>query len=217
MQRFATAHQEQSIMRLDDAFSALASDVITQYAFGKSWNFLDDKDFRRDIRSAITETANAIHINRFFPLVPRALKMVPKWLVCKIQPGKVGVFEFMKSIYEFTAQSMKVAESSADGKQQSKRGTIFEKLTDPTLPTEERTLARVHDESGVILQAGTESIGRSLTISAFHLAHQPSMREKLREELRSILPTPTSTATWAQLEQLPYLVGITSSENCCSN
>ena len=212
MQRFATAHREESIMRLDDAFSALASDVITQYSFGKSWDFLEDENFRRDIRSAITETANVIHINRFFPLFSRTLRMVPKWLVCKIQPGKTGFIEFMTSIYEFTAQSMQAAESSADGKQESKRGTIFEKLTDPTLPPEERTFARVHDESGVILQAGTESISRSLTICAFHLAHQPSMWEKLREELRSVLPTPTSTATWAQLEQLPYLVCIISPE-----
>jgi cytochrome P450 len=208
MQRFATAHREESIMRLDDAFSALASDVITQYSFGKSWDFLEDEHFRRDIRSAITETANVIHINRFFPLFARTLRMVPKWLVCKIQPGKASLFEFMKSIYEFTEQSTQVAESSAEGKRKSKRGTIFEKLTDPTLPPEERTFSRVHDESGVILQAGTESISRSLTIAAFHLAYQPSMREKLREELRSLLPTPTSTATWAQLEQLPYLTGV---------
>lgn len=208
MQRFATAHREESIMRLDDAFSALASDLITQYSFGKSWDFLDDENFRRDIRSAITETANAAHINRFFPLFPRTLRMVPKWLLCKIQPGKTSVVEFMESIYEFTAQSMQITESSADGKRESKRGTIFERLTDPTLPPEERTFARIHDESAVILQAGTESIGRSLTVSAFYLAHQPSIREKLREELRSVLPTPTSTATWAQLEQLPYLTGV---------
>ena len=206
MQRFAIAHREESIVRLDDAFSALASDVITQYSFGKSWDFLEDVDFRRDIRSAISETSNVIHINRFFPLFARMLRMVPKWLVVKFQPGKVSLFKFMKSIFEFTAYS-------ANAKRESKKGTIFEKLTDPTLPPAERTFARVRQETGVILQAGTESISRSLTIAAFHLAHQPSMRDKLREELRSVLPTPDSTATWAQLEQLPYLVCITSPEN----
>jgi cytochrome P450 len=205
MQRFATAHREESIMRLDDAFSALASDVITQYSFGKSWDFLDDENFRRDIRSAITETSNVIHINRFFPLFAWTLRMVPKWLVCKIQPGKVTLFKFTKPIFEFTA-------SSANGKRESKKGTIFEQLTDPILPPEERTLARVGQETSVILQAGTESISRSLTIAAFHLAYQPSMREKLREELLSVLPTAGGTATWAQLEQLPYLVCITSPE-----
>lgn len=136
--------------------------------------------------------------------------MVPKWLVCKVQSGKASLFEFLKSIFEFTLQSMQVTKASADEKQESKRETIYEKLTDPTLPPEERTLARIHDESVVLLQAGTESIGRSLTICAFHLAHQPSIWKKLRDELRPVLPTPTSTTTWAQLEQLPYIVCIIS-------
>lgn len=205
MARFAAACQAGSVLRLDDAFSALASDVITQYSFGKSWDFLDDANFRRDIRSAITETANMIHINRFFPLFARVLRLVPKSLIVRIQPGKLSVFEFMKSIYAFMEQKMQVSEEAKKGGPK-KRGTIFESLTDPTLPAAERTFSRVHDESGVILQAGTESITRSLTLAAFHLAHQPAMRERLREELRSVLPTPTSTATWAQLEQLPYLV-----------
>lgn len=202
MERFATAYQQGTIVHLDDAFSALASDVITQYSFGKSWDFLEDKHFRRDIRSAITETSNVIHVNRFFPLYPRIMRMVPKSWIIKLQPGKVSLFKFTKSIFEYTARS-------ANGKGGSKKGTIFEKLTDPTLPPGERTFARVRQETGVILQAGTESISRALTVAAFHLANQPSMRENLREELRTALPTPDSTATWAQLEQLPYLVCIT--------
>ncbi|KAJ4286522.1 hypothetical protein N0V90_013222 [Kalmusia sp. IMI 367209] len=212
MERFAIAHRAGSIVRLDDAFSALASDVITKYSFGKSWDFLEDEHFRRDIRSAITETSNMIHINRFFPLISRTLRLIPQSLVCKIQPGRASLVEFMKSLYEFTAESMKMAESNVTEKRNAKKGTIFEKLTDPALPAEERTFTRVLYESGVILQAGTESISRSLTLAAFYLAHEPAMWEKLREELRAVLPTPTSTATWAQLEQLPYLVYLNYSE-----
>lgn len=210
MRRFATAYREQSIMRLDDAFAALASDVITQYSYGKSWDFLEDEDFRSEVRSAITETANAVHINRMFPLFARMLRTVPTWIVCKLQPGKASLFEFLKSIFDLTLQSMQNSESSTDKKQESSRGTIFEKLTDPTLPPEERTLARVHEESVVLLQAGTESIGRSLTVCAFHLAYQPSIWKKLRAELLPVLPSPNSTATWSQLEELPYLVYITA-------
>jgi cytochrome P450 len=212
MERFAFAQRAGSIVRLDDAFSALASDVITKYSFGKSWDFLEDEHFRRDIRSAITETSNMIHINRFFPIISKMIRLIPKSLVVKVQPGRASLIEFMKSLYEFAAESKQMAESTVPEKRNAKKNTIFEKLTDPTLPPEERTFTRVLYESGVILQAGTESISRSLTLAAFYLAHEPSMWEKLREELRTVLPTPTSTATWAQLEQLPYLVSTNSSE-----
>ncbi|KAJ5710315.1 benzoate 4-monooxygenase cytochrome P450 [Penicillium malachiteum] len=203
MKRFSIANQAGSVVRLDDAFSALASDVITQYSFGHSWNFLDDRfamPFERR-RSPFISTGSS-------PLFARTLKKIPKSLILKIQPGKQSVLDLMKSIYEFTAQSMQDAESPGLEKQNSKKGPIFEKLTDPKLPAEERTFQRIHDETGVILQAGTESIGRSLTLAAFHIAHNPSIRDTVREELRSVMPTPTSNASAAQLEQLPYLTGI---------
>lgn len=206
MQRFAWANQDGSIMRLDDAFSALASDVITQYSFGESWNFLDDKDFRRDIRHAITETSNMIHINRFFPFVGKTMRMIPPWLIVKLQPAKASLLNFMKSIFDMAARGI-AAETNTTGKR-VKRETIFKSLTDPVLPPEERTFMRVAHETGVILQAGTESISRSLTIAAFYLADQPILRDKLREELRTILSMPTNTASWAQLEQMPYLVSL---------
>lgn len=206
MQRFTTAYREESIMHLGDAFAALASDVISQYSYGKSWNFLEDEHFRSDIRAAITETAYGVHINRFFPLYAKMLRTIPTWLVCKVQPGKTSLFVFLKSIFDFTMEQIKENEIRDGEKQKAKRETVHERLTDPTLPAEERTLTRVHEESIVLLQAGTESIGRALTICAFYLAHDPAMLAKLRAELQTVLPTPTSTATWTQLEQLPYLV-----------
>jgi cytochrome P450 len=110
----------------------------------------------------------------------------------------------MKSIFDMAARGIE-AEKHPTGKR-VKRETIFKSLTDPALPPEERTFMRVAHETGVILQAGTESISRSLTIAAFYLAYQPALRDQLRDELKTILSTPTSTASWAQLEQLPYLV-----------
>lgn len=49
---------------------------------------------------------------------------------------------------------------------------------------------RVAQETSVIFQAGTESISCSLTIAIFYLADQPALRDKLREEPKTILPTP---------------------------
>jgi cytochrome P450 len=208
MHRLERAYQENTIMHVGDVFAALASDVISHYAYGKSWNFLDDEHFRSDIRSAITETAYGVHIKRFFPLYAKMLRSIPTWLVCKIQPGKTNLFVFLKSIFEYTTQQMKEHEVGVGDKEKGKRKTIHEKLTDPNLPPEERTLIRIHEESIVLLQAGTESIGRTLALAAFHLAHDPSKWKKLRAELETVLPMPSSTATWSQLEQLPYLVCI---------
>lgn len=220
MNRFTRAYDEKTTVHLGDAFAALASDVISHYSYGKSWNFLDDDHYRSDVRAAITETAYGLHTKRFFPLWSWLLRKIPPWLVRTIQPGKTSLLVFLKSIFDFTLQKIKENESVISSGEKP-RPTIHEKLMDPTLPADERTFTRVHEESIVLMQAGTESIGRALTLAAFYLAHDPKKWKTLREELRTVLPTSESVATWSQLEQLPYLVSTIAQQNqihglsCC--
>ncbi|KAJ5288397.1 cytochrome P450 [Penicillium antarcticum] len=46
---------------------------------------------------------------------------------------------------------------------------------------------------------------RSFAFAANYVFQGYMVRERLRAELRQVLPTPTSTATWEELEKLPYL------------
>jgi hypothetical protein len=43
-------------------------------------------------------------------------------------------------------------------------------------------------------------------VSMFHLMNNKEMGLKLRKELKTVLKTPLSKATWTDLEKLPYLV-----------
>lgn len=40
----------------------------------------------------------------------------------------------------------------------------------------------------------------------YYLGSEPAIGERLRAELKTILPARTSIATYAELEKLPYLV-----------
>jgi cytochrome P450 len=199
MQRFQDAYERESVIRVDAAFAGLTADVVTHYAYGKSWGFLDDPDFRSDIRTATSEAQRAAPWVRFFPILVTIFRSTPPQVMRFIEPGKTALFEFQKSIFDHVAQS----QSKSD---QSTR-TIFNRLTDPSIPAEERSLARLQDESLVILTAGTETTGRTLAVATFYMSNEVRIWKKLREELRSsVLPTLSSTTTWAELEKLPYLV-----------
>ncbi|RHZ43927.1 cytochrome P450 [Aspergillus thermomutatus] len=207
MERFEEAYHDRSIIRLDAAFAGLAADVIMHYSYGKSWGFLEDPDFRSDICIAVNEAMSFVHVNRFFPLLAPLVRKIPARVMCTIRPARASLFEFQQSVFDHAARLMKERESGCKSPNGG-RGNIFEKLADPSLPPEERTLARLQDEALMLLIAGTETTSRALTLTAFYLAREPELWRKLREELRTVLPTPTSTATWAQLEQLPYLTGV---------
>lgn len=74
------------------------------------------------------------------------------------------------------------------------------------MPEHMRTPDCLADEGFAIIIGGTETTTRSLGLGAYHLIGNENIRLKLREELRSVMPTPESKPSWNQLEQLPYLV-----------
>jgi cytochrome P450 len=83
-------------------------------------------------------------------------------------------------------------------------------LADPSIPEKERDYYRLRDETFGLLAAGTETTARVLTAASFYLANDPRVRETLQAELKQAMPTLDSRPTWAELEQLPYLVRYTT-------
>ena len=83
MDRFEKAHTSNAVLQLDDAFAALTTDLITQYSWGVSPGFLDDQNFKNDIRQALNEISTFAHVNRFFPVFGTILRAMPRWLLGK--------------------------------------------------------------------------------------------------------------------------------------
>jgi cytochrome P450 len=116
-------------------------------------------------------------------------------------PGKIAIINFQRSLAAKAAQVLR-----GERKVETNQDTIYDRLINEAVPREERTLGRIHDESSLVLAAGTETTGRILTVAMYYLSKDQSILRKLRAELKTVLPSPTSSVTWVQLEQLPYLV-----------
>ncbi|KAL5332911.1 cytochrome P450 [Aspergillus crustosus] len=187
--RFQEFHESKSAVQLDDAFAALTADIITYYCYGKLWGFLEDRDFKSDIMAAANEITSICHVIRFFPFLDTLLQRAPGWMVRILAPGKKSLFDFQNSI---------------------KEEALLDNLTNPDLPPEERSTRRLVEESQVVLGAGTETTGRTLSIAAYHLAQYRDALQQLRAKLKQVLPAVSSTCTLPELEQLPYLTPMSS-------
>ncbi|KAH6609162.1 benzoate 4-monooxygenase cytochrome p450 [Trichoderma cornu-damae] len=196
MRRLDASRVDHSVVCLDDAFSALTSDIITSYCCGKHWSFIEDEDFRGDLRKASADAMEFTHITRFVPwLVYVATYLSPRALSL-LMPGKAALFGFLESFLE----------QGKAGSPLDKRRTMVVTLADPSIPPKERTYYRLRDETFAILAAGTETTARVLAVGLYHLAMDGSVRDALQAELKQLMPTPDSRApTWLELEQLPYL------------
>jgi len=96
------------------------------------------------------------------------------------------------------------------GEKESPEGgtTIFHGLIGGDLAESEKTDERMIDESRVLLAAGTDTTARALAVITYHLLADPERLKKLKTELENALPDPDTLPKCAQVETLPYLVGL---------
>lgn len=62
------------------------------------------------------------------------------------------------------------------------------------------------EEGVIIISAGSETIGRTLTCATFHLLENPEALHSLQKELFELMPEASVTPDLRDLEQLPFLV-----------
>lgn len=198
MQRLEQAHREDAVVRLDDAYAALTADVISHYSWGVSSGFLDDENFKNDIREALNEMSALVHFNRFFPILGIIMRSLPRSLLASIRPAATAVLEMQDMVAQSSTQE------AAPG--EVKQKTIFPALSDKSLPPQERSARRLEDEGLILVVAGTETTARTLTVASYHIFSNASLLERLRSEIVTVMPIPTTKASWAELEKLPLLV-----------
>ena len=202
-QRLTQAHETGSVVSLDDLFAALTADVISHYAYGESLGFLDTKDLKNEFRDAVASAGFLCHFARFFFIVQMVADAVPG-LVEWLQPSSKGLWEAKRMI----EQMAKSALEKDRGKDANSKKTIFDALCGESVRPEERTVPRVRDEAMVVFGAGTETTARVLTTASYYLYRDAPRLEKLRAELKTVMPDSTGPVSLAQLESLPYLVCI---------
>lgn len=88
--------------------------------------------------------------------------------------------------------------------------TIFEELRDSDLPAEEKSISRLTAEAMTLIGAGSDTTATTLSTLAFHLLKTPRALEKLTAELDAAITDVRFPPPLPELEQLPYLVRVSS-------
>ncbi|KAJ5697372.1 hypothetical protein N7488_011056 [Penicillium malachiteum] len=208
-QRFERAYKESSVLHLQLDFGALTADVITQYCYGWSYDYLKDtkNSTRMDLVDAVSGLMLMFNINRFLPFLVTIFRNAPPGVVRTLQPQMGDLFDVKTRLREQAIDILKKKELE-EKNEKPEESNIYDALIGDNVPAEEKTVDRLVDEAALLLCAGTETTARSLATSMFHVINHKDIEHKLREELKTVLEKPTSKASWSDLEQLPYLTGV---------
>ena len=83
---------------LDHLFSCYVADVVTKYAFDKSYEFLAEPDFTSRFTTAVRGFKDIVHPFAQFPWLPRIMTKLPDWLMVKLQPAMASVVQFQEVV-----------------------------------------------------------------------------------------------------------------------
>lgn len=207
--RLEKAHYRNTLITLDSAFSALTADITSEYGYGRSLGYLDDDDFKNDIRESLLASLTLFHIIRFFPIIMHGAKVLPIKVVQFLNPMLGKVLNLRSLIKNITMEEL------AKMKQGKPSQAIFVKaLNDPSIPVPERNLGRLNDEGFVFMSAGTTA-GKTLAFIMFQLLkNDGEIANKLHAELKQAYPDNMDSVTWKDLEAMPYLVSSASVSRC---
>lgn len=86
-----SACKDGTLANINDLYSALTSDIISNYAFGPSESALERPDLNQPLFRACMEASEGYHISSYLPFLPKIYATLPLPVV-KLMLPKVTVF-----------------------------------------------------------------------------------------------------------------------------
>ncbi|KAL0930663.1 cytochrome p450 family protein [Colletotrichum truncatum] len=192
------ASADGQVVKLDRAFVALTTDVITQYAFGRSYNHLESPGFEETLYEAFRTIHSAGSVGQHFPFIFKILNALPIWFVKATQPDIMPLVTLRQSM---RAQIGEIRQKANEKNTEADHANIFFEVINSDLPESEKSDTRLGDEAQLMIAAGLITTSWALAVATFHFATKPAISARLRKELDAA----GSPTKWHELERLPYL------------
>lgn len=204
--RLAEESQRDRVVDAHTAYTALTTDIITDYCYGYSYTYLAQDDFNKEWKDTMREIFERTALRRHCPWLIQTFMALPLSVATKLSPM---LAMFMKAKDEIRKELDRVF-TVHSGTKSNEKESIFTELRDTNvLPKEEKTLDRLTDEAFVLVGAGTETTAKVLAETTFHILNTPRVLQKLTAELAKLdneMASRSEVPTWNRLEKLPYLV-----------
>ncbi|KAI9642746.1 hypothetical protein NHQ30_008477 [Ciborinia camelliae] len=192
------------VLNLNEMWGCWTSDIIVGYCFERAHNFIEEPDFRASFTTAMMDLLEPVHVITQFPIISQAINLLPEKLVIFLQPQMASVLQFNQAMTEQVQEIFRSRERGMT-KEERKSDTVFSALLNSDLPPDEVSITRLQHEAISITGAGIETTMRALSVTSFHLIANPSILQRLHEELDKAIPNPSIIPPYDDLAQLPFL------------
>ncbi|CUS08978.1 unnamed protein product [Tuber aestivum] len=188
-----------------NGFAAMAADIITEYAYGKSYDVLKSPDLTCPAFTSLHAQHELFLILRHFPLFRMAMQSLPL-SVLRLVPAGAGLAELeeeakanLKAVYARMGTTME---------KNSAHRTVFEELLARLPDPKNADPTDLTNEAMAVVTAGFHTVRWTICTGILEVAGNPLIQTKLFEELKTASPDVNAEFSYLQCEKLPYLRGV---------
>lgn len=204
--KFEKCRGTDEVIPFECAFDAFTMDVITEYSLDASFGYLDHPGWSSDFRELERAFGEMGYMQKMFPPLIDIMRSLPDRLVLWMDPKSKLLMDFFRNCYAIAVRML--SETDGEKYEEKEHPTIFYEIIHSDLPPSEKTPKRLEGEAAAVLGAGAVTTAWTLTVAMYHLTVNPEKMERLRAEIKEIMPDPNRPAKLQQLERLPYLTSV---------
>ncbi|KAI3329673.1 cytochrome P450 [Ustulina deusta] len=189
------------ILQMHHIFKACASDVITEYAFGECYGFMQQPDFGKAFFESTDVFFYLTHVFGLVPWVVHYVQNMPTWMIRLLVPH----LSELRDRQDWWLNKVREVRNSPNPERV--KSTIFEGILNSSLPPEEKTDSRLASEAQLVIFAGEGTTAHTLTCCLYQLLANPDEVRQLKAELAVAVPDPNNIEL-SQVDSLPYLYAV---------
>ncbi|KAJ5769986.1 uncharacterized protein N7511_002037 [Penicillium nucicola] len=183
MDRLLKAGKTGEILPIKLPFMAATCDIISEYCFGVSTNYVEQDDYNRGWFDAADLMFNMAWPMTYISWLGPLMERVPQSVLSIINPG-------LKSFQDMHTRWIDQIETTRrSGKPDDVDVTLFH-------------------EAQVMVLGGQDTTSYILTCTIFQLLSHPDMLRRVKAELETVLPDSNSPPSLVIVEKLPYLSAV---------
>ncbi|KAI0538394.1 cytochrome protein [Xylaria digitata] len=187
------------VLVVNDMLACWTTDIITEYCFDRRYNFIKEPDFKAPLIKSLIDLIERVHWITQFAWLAKIMFCLPDVIVGWTDPLMKNGIQFSKEL------SIQVIDTINNSSQKERPDTIFTSIIQSDIPQSEVTEERLRHEATNLVGAGVETTMRTLTISIYHITTNPSVYQRLREELFKAIPNSEEMPSLEILQRLPFL------------
>ncbi|RAK99752.1 cytochrome P450 [Aspergillus ibericus CBS 121593] len=200
-------HRRGTVVSGRATFLGWSNDSLRECSFGERLDLLDDPAKAMAFDDVFKAFAAV------YPILKQCEWMIPFALQLPIAPFRY-IYKPLATLLtvhvEYLSQNSPLGyqgpKDQFGATQVSQRQhTLFHALTASSLPEDEKRPTRMAHEGFEILLAGSDTTARTMGIAAYHVMANAPIKQRLLEELKTVMPDPEDTVELKVLESLPFL------------